>query len=78
MIKLQISHLLERSRLAMMLLTTLYIFRVVPALADFGRSRWQERLAAGEPPQPGGPFAEALAQIHQVLGRSITEETYIK
>lgn len=61
----------------MLLVTTLYIFRVVPTLADFGRSRWQERIFKGEPPLPGGPFAEVNESTAVLLSLVYVSMTFL-
>lgn len=62
----------------MVLLTALYILRVVPALAEFGRSKWQEKVDAGTLAiRPGGPFSEVNESFAILLSFIYVSMTFV-
>eukprot|EP00434_Breviolum_minutum_P009508 symbB.v1.2.008371.t1/scaffold521.1/size192847/3 len=62
----------------MVLGTTFYILRVVPGIASFGRSRWQEKVDAGMlTARSGGPFSEVSESFAIVLSFIYVSLTFL-
>lgn len=64
--------------LCMIFITAIYILKVVPALANFGRSRWQEKVDTGVlQARPGGPFSEVSESFATLLSLIYVSSTFL-